>query len=232
MTEPPVSPSEPIPENVPPLAEAFALPEIETVPLDWPAECRSLPRFDRPLEVSVRQATLLASAPWVRALGKLTLDVAVQGWRFPTPPDQALPVKTEKLALLPFPQPEEVAPPAEQTPPPPGGGMGGLSPPTPLGGSPGKTRLKPPADAVMFKDRLLYLLQPPLEDIFAGRQVQLPFQPFPYQVKGIAFLMPRHNALLADEMGLGKTIQVIVSLRLLFHAGAIKMPWWSVPSPW
>src|SRR5205085_11253429 len=27
---------------------------------------------------------------------------------------------------------------------------------------------------------------------------------FPYQIKGIAFLMPRAGALLADEMGLGK----------------------------
>ena len=29
----------------------------------------------------------------------------------------------------------------------------------------------------------------------------------PYQMLGIAFLMPRHAALLADEMGLGKTAQ-------------------------
>ena len=72
---------------------------------------------------------------------------------------------------------------------------------------------------VVFKDRLLYLLQPPLEDLFAGKQVQLPFQPYPYQLKGIAFLMPRHAALLADEMGLGKTAQAIIALRLLFHAG-------------
>jgi SNF2 family DNA or RNA helicase len=47
----------------------------------------------------------------------------------------------------------------------------------------------------------------------------LPFQPYPYQLEGIAFLMPRHAALLADEMGLGKTAQAILALRLLFHAG-------------
>jgi SNF2 family DNA or RNA helicase len=74
---------------------------------------------------------------------------------------------------------------------------------------------------VVFKDRLLYLLQPPLEDIFTGRQVQLPFKPFPYQLKGIAFLMPRGGALLADEMGLGKTMQVILALRLMLHGGLI-----------
>ena len=44
-------------------------------------------------------------------------------------------------------------------------------------------------------------------------RVRLPFQPYPYQVKGIAFLMPRHAALLADEMGLGKTAQVIALLQ-------------------
>ena len=55
--------------------------------------------------------------------------------------------------------------------------------------------------------------------LIAGGKITLPFQPYPYQVKGVAFLMPRHHALIADEMGLGKTVQVIVSLRLLFHAG-------------
>jgi SNF2 family DNA or RNA helicase len=74
---------------------------------------------------------------------------------------------------------------------------------------------------VLFKDRLLYLLQPPLENLFAGRQLDLPFKPFPYQMKGIAFLMPRESALLADEMGLGKTAQSIIAMRLLFHGGFI-----------
>jgi SNF2 family DNA or RNA helicase len=84
------------------------------------------------------------------------------------------------------------------------------------------TRLRPPHDTVVFKERLLYLLQPSLESVFAGRQVQLPFAPYPYQLDGIAFLMPRHAALLADEMGLGKTMQTIVALRLLFQAGLIR----------
>jgi SNF2 family DNA or RNA helicase len=75
---------------------------------------------------------------------------------------------------------------------------------------------------LVFKDRLLYLLQPPLENLFAGKHVQLPFTPFPYQLEGIAFLMPRHGALLADEMGLGKTAQAIVAMRLLLHAGLIR----------
>src|SRR5262249_41592002 len=98
-------------------------------------------------------------------------------------------------------------------------------------GQPRRTRLRPPSDTVIFKDRLLYLLQPPLEDIFAGKQVQLPFQPYPYQIQGIAFLMPRHAALLADEMGLGKTAQVLISLRLLFHGGLIRRALIVCPKP-
>ena len=84
---------------------------------------------------------------------------------------------------------------------------------------------------VIFKDRLLYLLQPPLENLFANKQIELPFQPYPYQIKGIAFLMPRHAALLADEMGLGKTAQVIIALRLLFQSGLIRRALVVCPKP-
>ena len=96
---------------------------------------------------------------------------------------------------------------------------------------PTRTRLRPPSDTVVFKERLLYLLQPPLESLFAGKQIRLPFQPYPYQLEGIAFLMPRTNALLADEMGLGKTMQTIVALRLLFHAGIIQRALLVCPKP-
>src|SRR5262249_56580756 len=87
--------------------------------------------------------------------------------------------------------------------------------------------------SVQIKDRLLYLLQPPLEDVMTtwGGRVSLPHQPYPYQVQGVAFLMPRHAALLADEMGLGKTVQVIVSLRLLFQAGMIRSALVVCPKP-
>src|SRR5207248_6993431 len=93
------------------------------------------------------------------------------------------------------------------------------------------TRLRPPSDTVIFKDRLLYMLQPPLENFFAGKQVELPFPPYPYQIEGIAFLMPRHAALLADEMGLGKTMQTIIALRLLFHGGLIRRALVVCPKP-
>ena len=71
----------------------------------------------------------------------------------------------------------------------------------------------------LLKDRLLYLLQPPLDGLFDGRQLEVPHQPFPYQLEGIAFLLPRSSALLADEMGLGKTAQAILALRLALPSG-------------
>src|SRR5262249_40845531 len=92
-------------------------------------------------------------------------------------------------------------------------------------------RLRPPRDTVVFKERLLYLLQPPLENVFGGRQVTVPFKPYPYQMEGIAFLMPRHAAILADEMGLGKTIQTILALRLMFHTAMIRNALLVCPKP-
>jgi SNF2 family DNA or RNA helicase len=167
----------------------------------------TLPRFDRPLAPNVREARLLHDAPWVRTLGKLGFDINTEGWKFPAPPVDGAPPP------LPAPQPRPHAKPGDAGPPK------------------RTTRPLPTGETVMIKDRLLYLLQPPLENLFAGKQVQVPFKPFPYQLEGIAFLMPRHAALLADEMGLGKTVQTILSLRLLFHAGLVRRALIVCPKP-
>jgi hypothetical protein len=65
------------------------LVEFYDVPVAWPVEAKPHPRFERPLEVSVRQAALLTSAPWVRAVGNPRMEVRCQGWKFPQPPDQS-----------------------------------------------------------------------------------------------------------------------------------------------
>lgn len=93
------------------------------------------------------------------------------------------------------------------------------------------TRLKPPSDVVKLQDRLFYVLQPPLEAVVAGGQLEFPFQPFAYQFEGVAFLYPRYAAILADEMGLGKTMQAITAIRLLLHAGEIKSVLLICPKP-
>ncbi|HYT91336.1 MAG TPA: DEAD/DEAH box helicase [Gemmataceae bacterium] len=196
---------------VPAPAQASPTIEVQTIALGLSIDTRPHPRFEQSLQVTVRQAPLLTKAPWTRSLGKLTMEVGTHGWRFPSPID----LQPPKPRLL-QPDGEPQPPPAEPQPAPPGQA---------------RTRVRPPSDMVVFKDRLLYLLQPPLEDVFAGKQITLPFKPYPYQLKGIAFLMPRHAALIADEMGLGKTMQTIVALRLLLHSGLIRRVLVVCPKP-
>ncbi len=183
--------------------ETVALP----VPLLEPAEVGHLSGFPKPLETTARSVRLLEEPPWVRSLGKLAMEVAAEGWRFPTG------------------QPAYLTPPRRQLP------VSNRPPAKPRKPKTSSTRVKPPAEAVVLKERLLYLLQPPLENLFAGQQLQLPLEPYPYQMEGIAFLMPRWSALLADEMGLGKTMQAIVAMRLLFHAGLLQRALLVCPKP-
>ena len=82
-----------------------------------------------------------------------------------------------------------------------------------------------------LEDRLQYILQPSLELLLAERSLRFPFQPFPYQMEGVAFLYPRHPAVLADEMGLGKTMQAITSIRLLLRTGEVRSVLMVCPKP-
>lgn len=93
------------------------------------------------------------------------------------------------------------------------------------------TRIRPPADALSLEDRLFYLLQPPLESWLRGQELIMPFEPFPYQYEGIAWLFSQTAALLADEMGLGKTMQTITALRLLLRAGQVRRILLVCPKP-
>jgi SNF2 family DNA or RNA helicase len=198
-----------------PSTEGDAPPDldVQAIDLGLPFEVLALPAMERPLHVQVREPRLLTSPPWVRSLGKLALEVTTQGWRFPTPPE-LLP-QEEAPAEQPRSSPNRLALFQEE--------QAKTEPP--------RTRLLPTRDTVLFKDRLLYLLQPSLENLFAGRQLNLPFQPYPYQMRGIAFLIPREGALLADEMGLGKTAQSLLAMRLLFHGGLIQNALVICPKP-
>ena len=93
------------------------------------------------------------------------------------------------------------------------------------------TRIQPPGDVIKLQDRLYYLLQPSLETIISQEAVQFPFEPFPYQLQGIAFLYPRYAAILADEMGLGKTMQAITAIRLLLLASEVRNVLLVCPKP-
>ena len=103
----------------------------------------------------------------------------------------------------------------------------------PASGSPlsGRTRIRPPRDLVKLEDRLRLLLQPPLESLLAARSLRFAFPPFAYQLDGVAFLYPRHEAVLADEMGLGKTMQAVTAIRLLAHHGHLRRVLLACPKP-
>lgn len=94
-----------------------------------------------------------------------------------------------------------------------------------------RTRIAPPADLVKLEDRLYFVLQPPLETLVASSHLSFPFEPFPYQLEGIAFLFPRETAILADEMGLGKTMQAITTVRMLLLAGQLRNVLFVCPKP-
>ncbi len=93
------------------------------------------------------------------------------------------------------------------------------------------TRIKPPAGVLTLEDRLFYLLQPPLQTWLKGQELIMPFEPFPYQYEGIAWLFSHDAALLADEMGLGKTMQTITAIRLLVRSGQVRRVVLVCPKP-
>jgi SNF2 family DNA or RNA helicase len=217
--------------------ERLSAPNVEGLDLTFSFETQSSVSFERAMHVGVRQARLLTEPPWVRSLARLGMNVSTQGWRFPTPPDDTQTSRqgdgeTRRLGD------EETRRQGDEGTRRLGDGETGsasgdcVTPSPCLLISPSPClRIRPPKETVVLKERLLYLLQPPLENCLGSKQVRLPLRPYPYQMEGIAFLMPRHAALLADEMGLGKTAQAILALRLLFHAGLVRRSLIVCPKP-
>lgn len=181
------------------------------VNLDLTPDVLPVPKFSEQIAANVKEARLLSHVPWVRPIGKLDLAVQTDGWKFPAPAfEPATMPKLPRASDAPARRVVDLRKADDDAK---------------------RVRARPTTDHVLFKDRLLYLLQPPLDGLFDGRQLQVPFEPFPYQLEGIAFLMPRHSALLADEMGLGKTAQAILAIRLLFHQGMMGKALVVAPKP-
>ncbi len=198
-------------------------PDVAELDLTLSVEATLPERWDRATQVGIRPTRLLTERPWVRSLGRLDMHVKTEGWRFPTPPSDA-PASRQADSERQGQETRAERANEESCGPPP-------SLPLSPSLSTAHLRLRPTKDTVVLKERLLYLLQPPLESCLASKQVRLPLRPYPYQMEGIAFLMPRHAALLADEMGLGKTAQAVLALRLLFHAGLVRRSLIVCPKP-
>jgi len=124
-----------------------------------------------------------------------------------------------------------IFPESKQTLPPKIPNAGGKPKKRPRYDSSKRHRIQPPKDIVKLQDRLYYLLQPPLDLLVGSGQLNFPFDPFPYQLDGIAFLFPRYAAVLADEMGLGKTMQAISTIRLLLCSGEVRSVLLVCPKP-
>ena len=84
---------------------------------------------------------------------------------------------------------------------------------------------------VRLEDRLMCVLQPPIESLLGAESLPLPFEPFDYQLEGVAFLCPRRHAVVADEMGLGKTMQSITAVRVLVNQGQARRVLLVCPKP-
>ncbi len=163
--------------------------------------------------VALTSESLAPAAPQAVAVGIATPKVRIRSFSFEPPEDPAGSASTQQCD----------------------DGAGGPAsrpaiPPSLLPGQ-GGTRVRPPRDIVKLEDRLEYLLQPSLESLLAERALGFPFQPFPYQFEGVAFLYPRHAAILADEMGLGKTMQAITAIRLLLRCGEVRTVLLVCPKP-
>jgi len=72
-----------------------------------------------------------------------------------------------------------------------------------------------------FWDLVFPLLERPVNLDF-GTVIDLPSSLYPYQTKGVEFLLETFSALLGDDMGTGKTVQTSVALRILFQTGKIR----------
>ena len=108
--------------------------------------------------------------------------------------------------------------------------IGSKAPGIPLARRKG-ARIRPPSDVIKLQDRLYYLLQPSMDTLLSSAELRFPYEPFPYQYEGIAFLYPRVCAILADEMGLGKTMQAITTVRLLLRRREVKSVLLVCPKP-
>lgn len=206
-------------------------------------------KFATGLQLEEPPAVTLHATGWQGTLGR-SLEVDVQRWDLMSESIKTAPIrltsKRPKVVGFSFP---EAAPllikQEENSPAAPAGDLAsGTETPeasaqsaastgtkTGKGGKPKRTRIKPPADLVKLEDRLYFVLQPPLEMLAASSELAFPFEPFPYQMDGIAFLFPRETAILADEMGLGKTMQSITTIRMLLLAGQLRNVLLVCPKP-
>lgn len=210
------------------------VPDVIRSPVEYVGsfECREQPL---PLKASIHTAGIngaLKRFPTIQVspVSFLKKNVATSPWK-----SNRIKIKTFGFT---FPDAVEFLPQKEETEtfPEEEGLLRSVRPPQSAEGEDARkknktTRLKAPDDALSLEDRLFYVLQPPLETWLAGQELIMPFEPFPFQYEGIAWLFSQKSALLADEMGLGKTMQSITALRLLLRSNQVRRVLLVCPKP-
>ena len=192
-------------------AEAACPPDVTSIDLDVPVSVFSTgwnTSIRRDPKVAVRQEVLAVDRPKVLSVKCPKTRVKTYGFVFPEAPAWLL-----SAANSPDTSKRKAAKEPKRTP------------------HKTTTRIAPPKDVIKLLDRLYYVLQPSLENLVTSHSLEFPFEPFPYQFEGIAFLYSRYSAILADEMGLGKTMQAISTIRLLLYAGEVRNVLLVCPKP-
>jgi len=175
-------------------------------------------------------ATLFATG-WQAALGRLgNVQLETSDWHAPAPRVVSIPLAARPPRCRGFRFSRDVTLLGQAADPPvvssSSSGQPGVRPSRRT-----VTRIRPPGDLVKLQDRLYYMLQPPLETLFSSSTLRFPFEPFPYQFEGVAFLYPCYSGILADEMGLGKTMQAITTIRMLLRCGELSRVLIVCPKP-
>jgi SNF2 family DNA or RNA helicase len=182
--------------------DALVIPGVVVTTIDCPA----------PPRPPVLRLPLAADLPVRHRVALLDAPAEVRTFRFASPASGApAPAITRPVAAAAAPAP---AAPFPAVPVPVAGGVPEAADVPTL-----RARIAPPRDVVKLDERMFYLLQPDLETTLRAGRLSFPRPPFPFQLEGMAYLLPRHGAVLADEMGLGKSMQAISSIRLLVRSG-------------
>lgn len=201
------------------------LVRIERTDLDIPVELFATgltASLTRLAKIAVESFDLSMEPPRVVSIGLPKTAVKTFGFLFPEAPSWATAAAEQRKLKPKKPQQAIAAPPSAA-----GESAADAAPPS----KKHITRIAPPGDVIKLQDRLYYLLQPSLESLVSAEALEFPFEPFPYQFQGIAFLYARYSAILADEMGLGKTMQAISTIRLLLCAGEVRNVLLICPKP-
>ena len=143
----------------------FSEPLLNSYRLDLPITINSVEILPKNGVLNLRSFPLLNNLPWVKVLPDLEPKVNTECWKFPTPQEGIVNYVAPKLLGELNPDSKKIESEPAEVP----------SEIVDILLEKELTRVKPLKDMFQFKERLMYLLQPPIEEVFIGKEVSLPF---------------------------------------------------------